>query len=114
MNASLILLYNGNPKQPTGDLSPEFLQHHEAQAGRTEIGDKLGNLIYAWAKYAEAYQAEKGDHIGKDGFIGKQWALMGGNLRKLLNGDVGGFDSRSLDSNILAMMKHHGIDTSNL
>lgn len=111
MNAK-VLNYVGPAVNSDGQETVNHSQHAAALAGRTNpLGRALRKLLEGWEQYAEAHQTRYEGPIGEDHVIGRYWAETGLAIKRLLDGDVGGFDCGSLAANITAAIEAQGFKT---
>lgn len=73
----------------------------------------LAQMIVAWARYAENYEAKNGRvlNYSKRNYA---WIKAAQALAFMTESGSGGFSERSLVENILGVMQSQGIDTENL
>ena len=112
-----IMAWQG-PKTSSGKQSVARRDHcrarHISYIGSGKgFASVLRRMLESWEDYAVRHRQEYESSIGDDGVLGSDWEAIGDGLRSLLNGDTSGWDSGSLDHNILVTMREHGIDTSN-
>jgi hypothetical protein len=108
-----VLAYRG----PNTDKLTVAQSHHQAAlAGKNnDFGRALQKMLTGWEEYAAAHAKRYEDQIGTDYVIGPYWAEVGFAIKRLLDGDVGGWDCGSLCANIsdaieAAGMKHNGYE----
>ncbi len=69
----------------------------------------LRDLLTAWQDYAKAHENNCGAPIGQDGVLGDYWADLGFAIKRLLDGETGGWDCGSLAQNITEAIDAQGI-----
>ncbi len=80
--------------------------------GQNEVA--IGNMIGAWARYADSHAARFDSGIGADYVLGPAWAGIGSHLLTLLNGDCGRFDCGTLDGFIRDALTAEGYNPDEL
>lgn len=107
--------YVGNPMTTTNGKPTESVnayQHRKALDGHTnEFGRALRKMLEGWEAYANASQERYECTIGEDHVMGEYWANVGFAIKRLLDGDVGGFDCGSLAANITGAIEAQGFKT---
>ncbi len=71
-----------------------------------EVG--IVHLLRGWLAYADCHLRRYESTIGEDGFLGPEWAKIGGAIRDLLNGELGRLDAGSLDTIICNRLEENG------
>lgn len=96
----------------TNKTSNPALRNHAAAMESPRAGFETAILVMLrglrW--YAEAHSKRYESPIGDDGVLGESWAQGLRALRGLLNGETGRFDCGTLDSEICALAKAHGVE----
>ncbi len=72
--------------------------------------ENVGDMIGAWAQYADSHKARFESGIGQDYVLGPAWAGIGVSLLTLLNGECGRFDCGTLDGFIRDTMEAEGFN----
>jgi hypothetical protein len=107
-----VLQFVGPSHNSDGKESVNAAQHRRALAGKTNgFGEALAKMLEGWQQYADAHEARYEEHIGNDFVLGDYWAEVGLAIKRLLDGDTGGFDCGSLAHNIVAAIRAKGIET---
>jgi hypothetical protein len=89
-------------------------RHHRALRIAGPASNAIVAMIAGWADYADTHKARYESGIGEDGVLGPAWAAMGGNLRTLLNGELGGLDGGTLDGFLCNTLTAEGFDPADL
>lgn len=106
---SKILLYRGNTSE-TYTINAK--QHADALAHKNnDFGRALRKMLEGWEAYAVAHEKRYEGKIGDDGLLGDYWANVGLAIKRLLDGDTGGWDCGSLAQNITEAIEEQGIAT---
>lgn len=110
--AQSIMQYAGPATNSDGQETVNHSQHVRAIAGHTNAhGRALRKMLEGWAQYADAYKLAYDGGIGEDHVIGRYWAEAGLAIKRLLDGEAGGFDCGSLAANITAAIEAQGFKT---
>jgi len=72
-------------------------RHAAALAYPTKHEKAILGLLRGWLVYADEHKERFEGEIGEDYFLGPAWAVIGGNIRTLLNGETGRLDCGTLD-----------------
>lgn len=118
--ASKVMQYVGPKTNSDGQLTVNASEHERALAGRTnEMGRALRQMLEGWEAYAAAHFKRYEGRIGEDYVIGVYWAQVGLAIKRLLDGDAGGWDCGSLAANISEIVsaegfKHDGYNLTDL
>ncbi len=105
-----ILRYRGNTQNSDGNETVNHFHHRNACAHRytDRHGAAYRKMLEGWAQYAEAYRQRYEEPIGNDHTVGGWWADVGRTLKRMLDGEVGGFDCGSLNANIGDLLRSEG------
>jgi hypothetical protein len=105
-----VLDYVGPAKLSDGKESANHYEHRHALSRQytSPFGRALRAMAEGWELWALAYQDRCECCIGTDGVLGEHWQAVGEGLRRLLDGDTGGWDAGSLNHNIRRIMREHG------
>ena len=107
-----ILDWNGPERMADGKESVNHYHHRHALRRRytAQHGRALRALLEGWAMYADAHQDQCEAPVTDDGVLGEHWLAIGHALRRLLDGECGGWDAGSLNANISRVLWSHGIN----
>lgn len=109
---SRVMQYFGSRENADGHTTVNAAQHSAALLGKTnDFGRALRKMLEGWEAYAAAHEARYEDSIGKDYVIGEYWANVGLSIKRLLDGETGGFDCGSLAANITGAIETQGFKT---
>ena len=72
-------------------------------------GRAIMDMLKAWEAYREAYYYEYERSL--DYVIGPYWAQIGLDIKRLLDGEVGGLDRSSICQNITRAIEKEGMKT---
>ena len=114
MNVDNILKFKGPTRNESGQLTVAAHEHCRAILTPGGFSGAIGDLLTGLALYADTYRDRYHSPVGHDGVLGPAWEQIALGIRALLNGETGGLDCGSLDSNILDLLKENGVDTSRL
>lgn len=116
-----VLKFRGNTHNSDGKETVQANQHRRALEHHTNRqGAALRKMLEGWEAYAQAYAKTYGEEwgdengkwsIGKDFVLGPYWAEVGLAIKRLLDGETGGFDCGSLAANITELIEREGIAT---
>lgn len=108
-----VLKFVGPKKNSSGEWSVNATQHEAALLGKTNAhGRALVKMIEGWADYARAFARAYDSSISSDGVIGEYWTQVGFAIKRLLDGETGGFDCGSLAHNITETIRAEGFRTN--
>lgn len=103
-----VLAYRG----PMPSNCVNAAEHSKAYCGRTnDMGSALAAMLVGWEAYAKAHADSFDSKIGDDGVMGNAWAEAGLAMKRLLDGELGGFDGSSLAQNITEIIEENGLET---
>lgn len=107
-----IMQYRGPEYNSDNQLTVNASQHRAALEHRTdEFGRALRKMLEGWEAYAAAHERRYEDRIGNDYCLGPYWAEVGLAIKRLLDGEVGGWDCGSLAGNITEAIETQGFKT---
>jgi hypothetical protein len=107
-----VLDYRGPERNSSGQVTVSAMEHSKARyGGGNKHSQAIREMLLGWALYAEAHEARFESGIGEDYVLGPYWANVGLAIKRLLDGETGGFDCGSLDHNITAMIEAQGFKT---
>lgn len=100
------------PTHHDGKESANSYQHRVALRAlpyASPFAAALAKMLTGWEQYAEAHKDRYGESVGKDHVMGDYWAEVGLAIKRLLDGDCGGFDCGSIAHNITQAITDAGI-----
>ena len=110
---STILDYSGLPTNSNGQETVNASQHRKALAGQADdFARALSMMLKGWEHYAVAHQRRYEQNIGDDYVLGPYWGEVGLSIKRLLDGETGGFDCGSLAANITEAIESTGQRTN--
>lgn len=113
---SEILKFRGNTLTSNGKECVNSYHHRKALEYHTNAhGRALRKMLEGWEAYAKAARdaySEPGEDpykLGDDHVLGPYWAEVGLAIKRLLDGEVGGWDCGSISGNILEAIEREGM-----
>lgn len=106
--------------KPVSHLTPgtvAYEQHMTALFGsgrKAQFRLSLLKMLGGLEQYAAAHRAAYHEPVGDDAVLGPAFASIASGVLGLLNGETGGFDAGSLDSNIREFMVAQGFNADTL
>jgi hypothetical protein len=91
--------------------------YHRNALSRTyqhPFGSALRAMLEGWERYALAFRDRYEATISSDGVLGEHWYAVGEGLRRLLDGETGGWDCGSINHNIIRIMGENGFPRTDL
>lgn len=114
---SEILKYRGNTINNDGQETANAYSHRKALEYRTNAhGRALRKMLEGWEAFAKAERDAYSDgedvyRLGDNYVYGESWAHIGLNIKRLLDGETGGWDCGSLAGNITELIESEGFET---
>lgn len=107
-----VLTWVGQSHNSEGQECANHYHHRHAIARSYQhpFGSALRAMLEGWERYALAHRDRYDDPVGKDYVLGPAWYEAGQAIRRLLDGECGGWDCGSLNHNILRIMGENGFD----
>lgn len=104
--------YRGLDRNSDNQITINAKQHADALAYKTNaFGLAIRKMLEGWEAYATAHERRYEETIGHDYAIGPYWANVGFAIKRLLDGDTGGWDCGSLAQNITEAIESQGFKT---
>lgn len=112
-----VLKFRGNTHNSDGQETANAHSHRLALSHRTNAhGRALRKMLEGWEEYAKAERDaySDGDDVYRQGdnyVYGGHWANIGFCIKRLLDGETGGWDCGSLSGNITEIVEREGFET---
>jgi hypothetical protein len=105
-----VLAYRGPTTNSDGQETVNHSEHQKALRG-DGLARAMRDMLKGWQHYARSHKRRYETPIGEDYVLGRYWAETGLAIKRLLDGETGGFDCGSIAANITDMIEAEGFKT---
>lgn len=111
-----VMVWRGPTHNSDGKECVNHYHHRHALARSYQhpFGSALRAMLEGWERYAMAFQDRYEEPVSSDEVLGQHWLDVGEGLRRLLDGECGGWDCGSLNHNIVRIMGENGFPREDL